>query len=166
MVARLNGVQEAGSSNLLTQTKDLVKNTGRRTLCFLLLFCFGERGNFLPEVTRLRTLSLKNTNVHMSEQSLFRRPAPYKSSHSDQRFNKKHRAFCFVFFITLSRKRKRELPPGSDAIADFKFQKNVKHHHMSEQSLFRRSAPYKSSHSDQRFNKKHRAFCFVFFITL
>ena len=85
---------------------------------------------------------------HMSEQSLFRRYAPYKSSHSDQRFNKKHRAFCSVFFITLSRKRKRELPPGSDAIADFKFEKNVKHHHMSEQSLFRRCAPYKSSHSD------------------
>ena len=103
---------------------------------------------------------------HMSEQSLFRRSAPYKSSHSDQRFNKKHRAFCSVFFITLLLWRKRELPPGSDAIADFKFQKNVKRHHMSEQSLFRRSAPYKSSHSDQRFNKKHRAFCSVFFITL
>ena len=35
------------------------KNTGRRTLCFLLLFCFGERENFLSEVTRLRTLSFK-----------------------------------------------------------------------------------------------------------
>ena len=44
--------------------------------------------------------------------------------HLAHRLNKKHRAFCSVFFITLSRKRKRELPPGSDAIADFKFQKN------------------------------------------
>ena len=40
-----------------------------------------------------------------------------------QRFNKKHRAICSVFFITLSRKRKRELPSGSDVIADFKFKK-------------------------------------------
>ena len=71
----------------------------------------------------------------------------FKSSHSDQRFNKKHRAICSVFFITLSRKRKRELLSGSDAIADFKFKKKIIVH-MSEQSLFRRCAPYKSSHSD------------------
>ena len=59
LVARLNGVQEAGSSNLLTQTKGLIKNTERFALCFLLLFRESERGNFLPEVTRLRTLSFK-----------------------------------------------------------------------------------------------------------
>ncbi len=58
------------------------------------------------------------------------------------------------FFITLSLKRKRELPFGSDAIADFMFSKKIEIG-VSEQSLFRRFAPYKSLINARNGNISH-----------
>ena len=67
---------------------------------------------------------------------------------------KKCRAVALRFFITLSLKRKRELPFGSDAIADFMFSEKIEVG-VSEQSLFRRFAPYKSLINARNGNISH-----------
>ena len=118
MVARLNGVQEAGSSNLLTQTK---KNSRKQLRLFL--FSLSEKFSFRrPERTRFpyfifthcRFRFFRFTYSVLSRgKTLFRRgflfygliyslvivAAPYKSSHSDQK-NSRKRLRLFLFCLS------------------------------------------------------------------
>ena len=73
----------------------------------------------------------------MSEQSLFRRSAPYKPYSGSQ---KNDITLSGVFFLPIVGFRLRRVV--GDAIADLRFSEEVEAE-MSEQSLFRRFASYK-----------------------
>ena len=75
--------------------------------------------------------------AEMSEQSLFRRSAPYKPYSGSQ---KNDITLSGVFFLSIAGVRLRRVV--GDAIADLRFSEEAEAD-MSEQSLFRRSAPYK-----------------------
>ena len=74
----------------------------------------------------------------MSEQSLFRRSAPYKPYSGSQ---KNDITLSGVFFLPIAGFRLRRVV--GDAIADLRFSERTKEAEMSKQSLFRRFAPYK-----------------------
>ena len=97
----------------------------------------------IPEVTRLRTMSCGKLKLNESEQSLIRRYAPYKSSHSDQDKALQH------FSLSL----KREVfYPGSDAIADKLTEQNADISALYAELAFARTAST---------NKVAHAFCFM-----
>ncbi len=92
LVARLNGVQEAGSSNLLTQTT----NEAQRKLCFFL--CQGKK-----TMTRRYAIRALRNNVRKTDCPAIAITRVY---HALQIFSPrprtKHNGSCAFFFVRIS----------------------------------------------------------------